>query len=202
MKKNSPFPPSGTIPKWYKHQLEFTAIYPNSIRLKDIYKNLCPSEPKSDGFSFYTALNHAYPTARSTRLGYWCGFLNPIDNSPFIGRVVKNSSHHLWIQHWIKVPNPLSTLTPSSQPFSVQECPGCVFHDLNASSINAAGRVTQHSYLEKFPCLFTQAHDTIFDLRSLPIQLPRYNLQDQIFTFKYLGTCFHKFSHIINRLLN
>src|SRR5436305_2588979 len=51
MKKNYPFTPPVTIPKWYKHLLELTALHSNSIRLKDVYKNLCPSEPISDEFS-------------------------------------------------------------------------------------------------------------------------------------------------------
>src|ERR1043165_3807683 len=75
------------------------------------------------------------------------------------GRVLYNGRDVLRIQHWIQDLTLNSTsLTPSSRPLSVKECPGCSLH--NPQTFANSGQQHRNRQLyESYTCCYTLPHN-------------------------------------------
>jgi hypothetical protein len=196
IKKNSVFPPSHIVPKWYQHVVKTSAVSPDSIRLSDLYKarsqQLDPSAPL---FTFTPSSDHGFShiqvPRRQYRNSFWAATWNSFTNEPVFGRVLKNAPTRVVVQHWIRrtlnQESAPTELTPSSQPLRLVECPGCSLHDLSCIRI---GNHPPDSRLINQPCLFAGSHETFVDLKFLQQGLPQEGEHVQILrtTFFHLSS--------------
>ena len=89
----------------------------------------------------------------------WCGSWHQPSDTPLFGCVLYNGCEVLRIQHWIQdLAFGSSTLTPSSRPLSVKECPGCSLHDPQTFA-NSGQQHRNRQLYESYTCCYTLPHN-------------------------------------------
>jgi hypothetical protein len=179
IKKNSVFPPSQIVPKWYRHVVQSTAVSPDSLRLSDTYKARSQRlDPAAPMFSYTPpsdhGFSHIYIPRRAYQNSFWSATWDSLTDAPVFGRVLKNAPSRVVVQHWIRKivyqDSDSTVLTPSSQPIRLIECPGCFLHDPSCIQV---GNNPPDSRLINQSCLFSSTHETFVDLKFLQQGIPQ-----------------------------
>jgi hypothetical protein len=183
IKKNSLFPPSKIVPRWYKHLVKATTVSANLTRLADIYKARSQQlDPAAPLFHYTSSSDHGFShiqvPRRFCRTSFWCATWNSFTDSPVFGQVLQNNRFRVVVQHWIhhvidKNFAP-TELTPSSQPLRLVECSGCSLHDLSCLQL---GNLRPNLRLARQPCLFASPHDSFVDIKFLQQSTPQAPVQ-------------------------
>ena len=102
--------------------------------------------------------------------GFWCGSWHTESDTPLITRAVYNGKDAVLVQHWIQdveaVASRNLTLTPTSRPLIVKECPGCHLHDPStfASGTHRIGQRRNDNLYDSYTCNFPIRHSAVVKL--------------------------------------